>query len=525
MTRETLLLELETTRATLRDREAELVRERALRAEREAEIDRLLGENAELKHRLDRMSRRMFGKSSEKLDPSQFLLAFAAARAEEAEAVEADRLETALGEETPATPRPKRVRPSEKKAHAKLPVREVRVEPPEAERVCACGKEKRRIGEEASEQIEHVPASFHVVRTIRGKYACPGCQDGVSIAPLPPAGIEKGVAAPGLVSHIVASKYADHLPLYRQEEILARAGVELSRSTLGDIVAQAADRLAPIARAVLASILSGRVVNTDDTPVTYLLKPRGRATGAVWVYVGERAEAAYDFTENRSRAGPAEILRDYKGYLQADALKVYDKIYAPGAIVEVACWAHARRYYFDALESDKAPATEALGMIRRLYAVEAKAKGLPEPERKLLRLAHSRRILDEIKKWMDAVAPVVLPKGPLGQAISYSRSNWAALSRYLDEGYLGIDNNSAERGLRGVAVGRKNWLFAGSAEAGCRAAVLMTLVATCKLQGVDPEAYVADVLVRVATTPASRVGELTPRGWKKARESGQAVPA
>jgi transposase len=525
MTRDALLLELTTTRLALEESRSALAsRETALREReteltaRRTEIERLLAENAELRHRIEVFSRRMFGRSSEKLAPGQLLLAFEAARAEEAQAIEADAKETALGEETPATPRPTRVRPSEKPSHKDLPVREVRLDPPESERTCACGREKARIGEESSEQIEHVPASFHVVRTIRGKYACPGCQTGVVIAPPPPQALEKSVAGPGLIAHVVASKVADHLPLYRQQEIYARAGVEIARSTLGDLMAQAAVRLEPLALAVLRSVLQSRVVHTDDTPVTYLLRPRGRATGAVWVYVGEKGEVAYDFTEHRSRDGPAEILRQFRGYLQADALKIYDRLYESGAIREVACWAHARRYFFDALSSDRARATEMLEKIGRLYAVEDTAKHLVEPERKLERLRRSTKILQEIASWMEAAAPSVLPKGPLGQAIAYAQSNWAALNRYLDEGYLAIDNNAAERALRPVAVGRKNWLFAGSAEAGRRAAVLMTLVSTCKLQGVNPETYLADVLVRVSTTPASRIDELTPRGWKKARD-------
>ncbi|HEX5828617.1 MAG TPA: IS66 family transposase [Candidatus Limnocylindrales bacterium] len=517
MTPDAILQELDATRARLRERESELRTERERLAAAQAEIARLLAENADLRHRVDRMARRMFGQSSERLTQGQLLLAFEAAREEEARRVEEDRLETALGEETPATPR--RRRPSQKKAHANLPVREVHVEPPEADRLCGCGEARCRIGEEVSEQLDYVPASLHVVRTIRGKFACPRCQEGVVVAPLPPQGIERSVAAPGLVAHVVASKYADHLPLYRQEEIFARAGVDLPRSTLGDLVAQAAVRLAPVARAVLAAVLAGRVVHTDDTPVTYLLQPRGRATGAVWVYVGERGEAAYDFTETRSRDGPAAILASYRGFLQADALKVYDAIYAMGDIVEVACWAHVRRYFFDALGSERERATEMLGKIRRLYAVEARARSLDEPDRVVMRLEHAKPVLGEIRAWLDRVAPTTLPKGPLGQAIAYATANWAALQRYLEHGFLDIDNNEAERALRGVAVGRKNWLFAGSAEAGRRAAVLMTLVATCKLQGVDPEAYLADVLVRVNTTPLSRLGELTPRGWKKAREA------
>jgi transposase len=521
MTREALLLELESTRAALREREqtlsereAELARERALRAQREAEI-------LELKHRIEVLSRRMFGTSSERLTPGQFLLAFEAARAEEAAALEEDARETALGEETSRTPR--RVRPSEKPAQQALPVREVRIEPEEAERRCACGEPKARIGEETSEQLEHVPASFHVVRTVRGKWACGRCQEGVVIAPLPAQGLEKSVAGPGLVAHVVAGKYADHLPLYRQEEILARAGVDLPRSTLGDLVRGAADLLRPLAREVLRSVLAGRVVNTDDTGVTYLLQPKGRADGAVWAYVGERGEAAYDFTEKRSRDGPLAVLTRWKGYLQADALKLYDTFYASGEIVEVACWAHARRYFFESLGSEEARAKEMLALIARLYALEKRSADLTEAERFLARQEHARPILGEIERWLARNAGAVLPKGPLGRAIAYAQGNWRALTRYLEQGFLAIDNNAAERALRGVAVGRKNWLFAGSAEAGRRAAVLMTLVATCKLQGVDPEAYLADVLVRVGTTPASRIAELTPRGWKTARERAGAA--
>ncbi len=518
MTRDALLLELESAQKTLRQREAELACERALRAEREAEIQRLVANNAALAHRIEVLSRRMFGTSSERLAPGQLLIAFETAQAEEQKTLEEDALETALGEETSHTPRPRRVRPSEKPGQRALPVRTVSVEPAATDLVCGCGQAKERIGEESSEQMEYVPASLHVVRTVRGKYACRGCQAGVVIAPLPAQGLEKSVAGPGLVGYVVASKFADHLPLYRQEEIFARQGADLPRSTLGGLVRGAADLLSPVARAVLLSVLSGRVVNTDDTGVTYLLKPRGRADGAVWTYVGEKGEAAYDFTERRSRDGPMRILRGWKGHLQADALNLYDGIYASGEIVEVACWAHARRYFFESLTTEKQWAQEFLALIRRLYRIEERARGLSEAERQVLRLEHARPVLKEIEERMRAVAPTVLPKGPLGQAIAYAQGNWKALTRYVEHGHLSIDNNSAERALRAVAVGRKNWLFAGSADAGRRAAVLMTLVGTCKLQGIDPQAYLADVLVRVATTPASRVGELTPRGWKLARD-------
>lgn len=527
MTRDALLLELEATRGELvRERaelareRAELARERAERARQEAEVERLEAENAELKHRIDVMARRMFGRSSERLAPDQYLLAFEAAKAEAERALEEDARETALGEETERTPRPRRVRPSEKRAQRELPVRTVAVEPDAKDLACGCGATKVRIGEEASERLEHVPASTFILRTVRGKYAC-ACGEGVTIAPLPPQGLERSVAGPGLVAHVVTDKYANHLPTYRQAEIFAREGVDLPRSTLGDVIRGAAELLEPLARRVMGSVLESRVVNTDDTAVTYLLKPRGRASGAVWAYVGERGEVAYDFTENRSRDGPAAVLRHYRGYLQADALKQYDALYAEGGIVEVACWAHARRYFFEALPTERALAEDMLERIRTLYAVERRAKAASEAERFLMRQEHARPILKGIERWLAEHAAKVLPKGPMGQAIAYATRNWAALTRYLEQGHLAIDNNAAERALRSVAVGRKNWLFAGSAEAGRRAAVLMTLVNTCKLQRVNPQAYLADVIVRVATTPVSRIDELTPRGWRLARERAE----
>lgn len=256
MTRDALLLELEAARAQLLDSQRDLAVERARRtaveqalSERSTEIERLLAENAELRQRVDLLARKMFGKSSEKLHPQQLSLLFETALEQESAAHAEDARETALGEETPATPKPKRVRPSQKPAHKDLPVREVRIDPPAEQLRCGCGHHKTRIGEESSEVVDYVPASCHVVRTVRGKYACPACQDGVVIAPLPPQAIEKSVAGPGLIAHIATSKFADHLPLYRLEGILARNGVDLSRSTMGDLLAATADRLEPIALA------------------------------------------------------------------------------------------------------------------------------------------------------------------------------------------------------------------------------------------------------------------------------------
>jgi hypothetical protein len=249
--------------------------------------------------------------------------------------------------------------------------------------------------------------------------------------------------------------------------------------------------------------------------------PRGRATGYVWVYAGEKKEVAFDFTPGRSRDRPIAFVGDYKGYFQADAYAGYDELYRRGRVVEVACWAHARRHFHDALTTDEGAASEMVARIGRLYDVERRAKELPELQRHLMRLGDARPILDGIRARLDVLERSALPKGPLGQAIGYARRNWTALSRYLEAGYLSIDNNAAERALRAVAVGRKNWLFAGSLEAGQRAATLMTLVGTCKLNGIDPFAYLRDVLVRRHSTPAARIYDLTPRGWKAAVEAGR----
>ncbi len=519
MTRDALLLELEATRATLRARESELAQEREVLARAKQEIARLVLENDLLRHRVEAFAQKMFGKSSEKLDPRQLRLAFEEAKAAveaEERALEADALETALGEETPATPKAKRHAPSKKPAHADLPVKEVRLDPLEAERVCACcGKTLSRIREEVSERLEYVPASHFVERTIRGVWACRCGEAGVVTAKAPASVLPRSSIGTGLAAHIVVSKYADHLPLYRQEQIFERAGVDLPRSTLGDVVAAVAERLAPVADAILAEVLAGRVVHTDDTPVTYLTPPEGSARGFVWTYVGEKRDVAYDFTPTRSRDGPMRVLSRYRGFLQADAYAGYDALYPAGTIVEVGCWAHARRYFVRAKDSDPRAALVLLP-IQRLYAVEALGRDLPETERQLLRLSKSKPLLEEIRRQLDAFeAQIVLPKSPFGKAVAYVRGNWTALTRYLEHGFLAIDNNPAERAMRPVAIGRKNWMFAGNVEAGRRAAALMCVVATCKARGIDPEAYLRDVLQRIAEDDAADPATLTPRAWQK----------
>jgi transposase len=324
-----------------------------------------------------------------------------------------------------------------------------------------------------------------------------------------------------LLAFVLTAKYCDHLPLYRLENIFARQGLEISRSTLCGWVASASELLAPIFDDLRRSVLSSKVLHGDDTPVLCLENSHGggRKQGYLWVYVGDRDEVVYDFTLSRGRDGPNQFLREWKGKLQVDGHTSWEDLFARGDVVEAGCWAHARRYFFDAAPSDTARATRMLALIQRMYAVEREAKDaeLDADKRGDLRREQTRPILAEIRALLDELAPQALPKSDLGRAIGYANNQWNALVRFADDGELAIDNNSAERGMRDVAVGRKNWLFTGSPEGGRRAALLYSLINSCKLQKLDPFEYMRDVIDRVSTHPASRVAELTPRGWKAAR--------
>lgn len=308
------------------------------------------------------------------------------------------------------------------------------------------------------------------------------------------------------------------MPLNRQVDIFARHGVTLSRQTLW--VAAAADLLVPVYDDLKASVLGGHVVQTDDTTVP--VQDRERTTtrdGRLWVYVGNGvpADIVYDYTPTRSRAGPLAFLGDFAGYLQADAYAGYDALYVSGRVVEVGCWAHARRYFWEAKATDPARALPALSFIQQLYRVEAEVKGLDATARRARRHAEARPVLERFQRWLDDQVGGVLPKSPIGEAVSYARGQWAALTRYLEDGDLAIDNNAAERALRRVVTGRKNWLFCGSDEGGNRAAILYSIVATCKAHALDVWGYLKDVLERIPTHPNRRRAELLPGNWKAAR--------
>lgn len=407
----------------------------------------------------------------------------------------------------------------------KLPDHLKRVEvvhdvPEDQKRCVSCKKKLVRIGEETSEQLEHTPSQLAVLRHIRPKYVCPNeCEEcGVVIAPPPSRPIEKGLPGPGLLAHVVVSKFDDHLPTYRQQEIFARQGVHVARQTMCDWIGSAADLLAPLVLLMKRRVLLSKKIHTDDTPVPVLDPTREHTREArLWVYLGDddHPYIVFEYSPNHADAYPIEFLKDFLGFLQCDAYPGYNKVRATIA----GCWAHARRRLFDAEKTEPARAAIGLGFVRQLYKVEEAAKGKSAAERLALRQAHSKPAIDELKAWMDREELSVLPESVLGDAFRYMRNQWERLTRYLDDGDLDIDNNVAERALRGVVIGKKNWLFAGSDEGGRRAAILYSVIETAKRYGVEPLAYLTDVLARIAAHPARRLDELLPGQWKPPRDS------
>ncbi len=412
----------------------------------------------------------------------------------------------------------------------------------DAEKVCpCCGTPRACIGEQTAEQLDCDPVPFFVRRTIRRTYACRRCDPAVvppedrirTAGPGTVGPIAKGLCGPGLLSHVLTAKFADHIPLHRQVGVIARAGVTVAESTLGDWVRQSADLLKPLYDLMHRRVLLSRVIWTDDTRGRYAVPGRDTMpNGHFWVAVGDAAApyTVFDFTTGYSAdEGPARFFDGFRGYLQADCLKQYEPLFAAGGVRHVACWAHARRKLLDAGDA----ATPAVEFVRRLYRVE---RGLPPPDtpehldrRKSIRRAESVPVLDGLKGWLDAAAETALPKSSLGTAVAYVRNHWAAFVRYTEEGYLSIDNNLSERTLRAIAVGRNNWKFVGSAAAGVRAAVHYTMTGTCRHLGLDPFAYLRDVLPALhalgdAPTP-EQLGRLLPDTWASQRRSANPTAA
>lgn len=480
----------------------------------------------QLSAQLEILKRRIFGRSSEKVDPGQLILDLGAwLAAQPAEAEESSAPAPAASEKEPAS----RKGHGRRRLPSHLHRHRTEYHPSAEDRVCReCSGALQKIGEETSEQIDYIPASLFVHEHARIVYACPHCQENVVTGTLPVQPIDKGLPGPGLLAHVLTSKYNDHLPLNRLEGIFLRQGVELSRSTLCDWVGASARLLEPLVLEMKAEILASRKIHTDDTTVPVLDKNHeATKTGRLWVYIGDPAHEhiVFDYTPDRgSRDGPQAFLKGYKGYLQADAYAGYDAIYASQEVIEVACWAHARRKFFDA-KADAVRSRIALGYIRELYETEKRGRDLDEKERRDLRVAEAKPWLDTFKSWLEDEAKKVLPKSLMGGAISYTLAHWGALIRYLDDGLLEIDNNRAERALRRVAIGRKNWMFAGSDEGGHRAAVVYSLIASCAALKIDPYVYLRDVLRRLPSTQgADALRLLTPKAWKAALSTTPADP-
>ena len=391
-----------------------------------------------------------------------------------------------------------------------------------------------RIGEERSETLDYIPAKLQVIEHVRAKYAgvrkCDG-QSSVLAASMPPAPLPKSNASPRLLAHVLVAKYADHLPLNRIESIFKRQGAELSRSTLCDWVLGSTELLACLYEALKAHVLAAPKLHADDTILPLVEGGRGRTLQArLWAYLGAGARADdqdqwvqhpaavfYEFTDDRRGEHVRRMLKHYAGYLQADAYAGFDALFVTGRILEVGCWAHARRKFFEIAEAApkglRTSAHEALDWIGRLYAIETEIREEPPGKKQQLRQDNARPVLAELRTWLEGSLRTLLPKSPTAVAIGYALSNWAALNRYTDSGILDIDNNACERAMRPVALGRKNFLFVASDRGGRAAAIAYSLIQTCKLHAVEPFAYLTDVLRRLPAHPINRVAELLPFRW------------
>jgi transposase len=395
---------------------------------------------------------------------------------------------------------------------------------PEAEKHCSCcGKDLRLIAEETSERYEYIPASVKVIEDVRKKYAC-DCT--VKTADKLAQPIEKSTAGASMLAHIIVSKFADHQPLHRQEKMFERQGVRISRKTMGGWLAPVTELLNPLYQLARKVLFESKVIGTDDTGVKVLDRklPFAR-TGRIWPYLGDAHHpvVVLDYTPTRGRDGPAKFLNGYKGYLQADAYCVYDAFFKPArGLTEVGCMMHMRRYFFKALESDQQRMGKALYLIARLYAVEDRAKGFTGEERLALRERLSAPVMAKLHAYLLEIREEVLPKSPGAKAVRYALNQWEALTRFLEDGDLEIDNGATERANRDIAIGRGNWTSFGSDRGGKTAAVLVSFVAMCKRSRVEPFAWFRDVLSRIATHSVNRLPELLPQNWKALAPAVQA---
>ena len=467
---------------------------------------------AQLEARIAKLKRQQFGQSSEKL-------------AREIEQLELELDEINEDEGARAVERPAAVQAViEKPVRRALPPhlpREEEVHQPSC--TCPnCGGQMRRLGEDVTEVLEYVPASFKVIRHVRPKLSCRVCETIVQ-APMPSLPIERGRPGPGLLAHVLVAKYADHLPLYRQSGIYAREGVDLERSTLADWVGHSAALLNPLVTTLCKEVMASDVLHGDDTPVPVLTPGLGKTkTGRLWTYVRDGRPhgschppvAVFFYSPDRKGEHPRNHLKSFKGVLHADGYAGFNAIFDAGQVTEAACWAHVRRKFFDVHAANASPiAKDALERIGALYGIEDGIRGKPPDERKRCRETETQPLLSGFKAWLEATLPKLPGKSDLAAAMRYALGRWNALIRYAGDGRVEIDNNAAERSIRGIALGRKNYLFAGSDSGGERAAAIYSLIETAKLNGLDPEAWLRDVLARIAEHHINRIAELLPWHW------------
>ena len=478
-----------------------------------------------LNFELARLKRWRFGSSAESLESSTQAVLFEAILADTA--LEDSAAKDAAFEATAPAPSARIKRQAVRQA---LPANLPRIDKHhEIEAThCQCGQALKRIGEEISEQLDCVPTQFFVLRHIRGKYACACCQS-IQAAPMPAQIIDKGIPAPGLLAQVIIAKHDDHLPLYRQTEIYARSGVHIARSSMAQWVGICGVRLDPLAQALRQFVLGQSVIHADETPIKLLAPGQGKTKRAyVWVYrstdfVAQRA-VLFDFCTSRAGEHPRRVLKDFKGTLVTDDYAGYHALHAQG-VKAALCMAHARRKLFEAHElTGSQIAGQAVALIAKLYEVEREARELEPPARLLLRQARSRPIADALHAWLAEQRLRLAKADATARAIDYALSNWTALTRYLQDGEVPIDNNAAENALRPLVIGRKNWLFVGSAQAGERAAAIMSLIESAKLSGHDAWEYLKDVLERLPTLKQRDIADLLPHNWKRASAAPTPAP-
>jgi transposase len=456
-------------------------------------------------------------RKSEQLSKEQLALFETLWKASDPEGEEEEEVPEPAAEEEPKPEEPPTSQHSRRQTLARHLLRERVVHDlAEAEKHCdGCGRELRLIAEETSERYEFIPAVMKVIEDVRLKYAC-DCT--VKTADKPAQPIEKSTAGASVLAQVIVSKFSDHLPLHRQEKIFERHGVNISRKTMGGWLPAVAELLELLYQAGKKVLFKSKVIGTDDTGVKVLDRRLSFArTGRIWPYVGDAPHpvVVYDYTATRARDGPSRFLEGYTGYLQADAYSVYDAFFKPArGLTEVGCWMHARRYFFKALESDQPHMGPALHLIARLYSVEDRARGLTAAQTLALRQRLSAPVMQKLHQYLLRIRDEVLPKSPAARAVRYALNQWEALTRFVEDGDLEIDNGATERANRAIAIGRGNWTFFGSDNGGRTAAVLLSFIAMCKRNAVEPFAWFRDVLSRIATHPIHRIEELLPHNWK-----------